>query len=582
MLALLLCGNTITIFSQDLLLKEIEGRVLDATTREPVPYANIYNTTLQKGTITNPDGYFRLIIGSVQDSVAVLFLGYTTQRIRLEEDKSSYTVLLEESQQLLREIVVRPRDDSYLYKLMAHCRYNPGDKGQSKAYYMLKTIAGEKQIELVEGYYNASISGYQLTNLKLKEGRLALQPYEDRLFGSFESSRAITMMQWTNADAYFPTSPLDLARADMKKQFELQLDKKYLDPNQDSVYVISFTPRDTSGLYFTGSIWINTSKDYVAKIILTTAHSRRHPFRPAFHTDTISNVSFKITKTFTEHQGKVMFNHIDFTYGIRYSSRVGEAFEKTYSVQTQAVLYAYDFNHTFDILGYVDQLQAYNDYRIINAMPYNSFFWTHNDEYGLSEDRRSNDAFFSDPSSITNKTLFNANRVFRKGLFEHPFIQWSEDRIQLKPMKPDSVSGTGWTEPISPDSFQLVVRLWADVNTYQDSTHIMTSTILDPYKSYDYLDINPATQCFINLYFDLCETERRKLDGELKASVPSNEKWTAIFAAAEVRLARLSAQFFKETDHGRHEANMRKWNQFIVQELGIDNIALFKPFREKE
>ena len=582
LLTFLLAGQAWVLFSQDSPWREIEGRVLDAATREPVPYANVYNKTLQKGTITNPDGYFRLMIGSAHDSIAVIFLGYTIQMIPLEAGKSSYTVLLEESQQLLREIVVRPKDDSYLYKLLAQCRDNPGDKGQSKVYYMLKTVAGQKQIELVEGYYNATVSGYELTDLKLKEGRLALQPFDDRLFGSFESSRAITMMKWTHADAFFPTSPLDLTRADLKKGFELQLDKKYLDPQQDSVYVISFMPRDTSGLYFSGSIWINTSKDYVAKILLTSPHSLRHPFRPAFHTDTISNVSFKITKTFTEHDGKVLFNHIDFTYGVRYRSRVGEAFEKTYTVETQAVLYAYDYSHTFDILGYVDHLQAYNDYRVINAMPYNSFFWSFNDEYGLSEDRRANDAFFSDPSAITNKTLFNANRIFRKGLFEAPFIQWSEDRIQLKPMKPDSVSGNGYTEPVSPDSFQLVVRLWADINTYRDSTHILTAAILDPYKSYDYLDINPAAQCFINLYFDLCETERKKLDEELKASIPSRYSWSALYAASEVRLNKLSAQFFKETDHGRHEANMRKWNTFIVEQLGIDNIALFKPFGGKE
>ena len=149
-------------------------------------------------------------------------------------------------------------------------------------------------------------------------------------------------------------------------------------------------------------------------------------------------------------------------------------------------------------------------------------------------------------------------------------------------MKPDSVSGNGYTEPVSPDSFQLVVRLWADINTYRDSTHILTAAILDPYKSYDYLDINPAAQCFINLYFDLCETERKKFDAELKASIPSRDNWSAICAASEVRLNKLSAQFFKETDHGRHEANMLKWNTFIVEQLGIDNIALFKPFGGKE
>ena len=570
------------LFSQSHTLLEIEGRVLDASTREPVAYANVYNKDLQKGTITNPDGYFRLSIREVSDSVAVIFLGYTTQYIPLSLGKQVYTIYLEESQQLLREIVVRPGDDSYLYKLVSHCRDNPGSRGQSKAYYALKTLAGNKQVELVEGYYNAYISGYELTALTLKAGRLAMQPFEDRLFASFESSRAITMMKWTQSSSLFPASPLDLSRQELKKHYVLELEKKYLDEQKDSIYVIGFAPKDTSGLYFNGSIWINISRDHVIKIVLTSGHCARHPFKAIFPTDTISNVSFRITKTFKEQDGKIMFNHIDFNYGIDYQSRRPEEHARSYSIQTQAVLYAYDFKQRFDIPEYVKGLSAYNDYRQINAMPYNSFFWNYHDEYGLSDDRRANDAFFSDPASVTNQTLFSYTRYFKKGMFEHPFIRWSEDRIIFKPMTPDSTSGQTAIAPISPDSFHIEVKLLADINAYRDSTDILTAAILDPYKSYDYKEIDAKTQCFINIYFDLCEIERRQLDVELKSIGEDHTASDDVYAASQTRLAKLSAQFFKETDRGLQQINMIKWNTYVFERLGIDNIAIFKPYGEKD
>lgn len=569
------------LFSQSHTLLEIEGRVLDASTRVPVAYANVYNKNLQKGTITNTEGYFRIAIHDVTDSVAVIFLGYTTQYLQLSRGKTNYLIDLEESQQLLREIVIRPKDDSYLFKLLSQCKDNPASKGQSKTYYALKTIAEGRQVELVEGYYNASVSGYELTGLTLKAGRLAMQPFQDRLFASFESSRAITMMKWTQVNHLFPLSPLDLPRQELKKQYELVLDKKYLDEQKDSVYVIAFTPRDTSGLYFSGNIWINTSKTYVVKIELASDHCARHPFRAIFPTDTISNVSFRITKTIKEQDGKIMFNHIDFNYGIDYQSRRPEEHARSYSIQTQAVLYAYDFKQRFDIPEYVKGLSGYNDYRQINAMPYNTFFWTYHDEYGLSEDRRANDAFFSNPTSVTNQTLFSYTRYFKKGMFEHPFIRWSEDRVIFKPMAPDTTSGQIATEPISPDSFHIEVKLLADINTYRDSTDILTAAILDPYKSYDYKEIDARTQCFINIYFDLCEIERRQLDIELKSIGEDHKAGDDVYTASQNRLAKLSAQFFKETDRGLQQNNMIEWNTYVFERLGIDNVAIFKPYGEK-
>lgn len=405
-------------FSWGQATREIEGRILNATTKEPVSYANVYNKTLQKGTISNDDGYFRVVTGGTRDSILVIFIGYETQVIKLTAQQDIYTIYLNESIQLLREVVVTPNDNLYLFDLLIKCRSKASSfQTNAKAYYELKTFRDEQQIELVEGYYNAAISGYELSGLTLKAGRLAMQPYDNRFFASMESSTAITAMKLLSNNSNFPDSPLELFKKEMRKNFDLSLDKKYVDDNADSIYVISYEPTDTAGLFFKGTVWVNKTNNTILKITLNCHHCKKYPFQPIFPGDTISNVSFAIAKTFITQQGHTIFNHIDFTYIIDYRSRVGEAYAQSYSIKSNAILYAYDFRNTFLIPTFNVTDGAYSDYRKINAMPYNDFFWRYNDEYRLKDGDNSNELFFNDTYSFTNKTIFKSNPLMKSRLF---------------------------------------------------------------------------------------------------------------------------------------------------------------------
>ena len=66
----------------------IDGQVLDKGTGKPIPYANISNTSLKEGTISNDDGFFKLRIKSVHDSV----IGKEDQSIRQKYCYNSATV----------------------------------------------------------------------------------------------------------------------------------------------------------------------------------------------------------------------------------------------------------------------------------------------------------------------------------------------------------------------------------------------------------------------------------------------------------------------------------------------------------
>lgn len=63
---------------------EVEGYVYDGQTKELIAFANCYNKTLGKGTISNTDGYFRMAVSDVNDVIVVAYFGYKEHRLKLK------------------------------------------------------------------------------------------------------------------------------------------------------------------------------------------------------------------------------------------------------------------------------------------------------------------------------------------------------------------------------------------------------------------------------------------------------------------------------------------------------------------
>lgn len=562
---------------------EIEGRVINKKTTDPIPYANLYNKSLEKGTISNADGYFRIPISGGKDSVRITVIGFKEHFINLQDNMAFYLVHLEESVHLLDEVTVTPKDNSYLFDLIKECRKSTKSKVtiNSKAYYELKSFRDNFQIELVEGYYNLDISGYKLTDLHLKAGRVALRPFEDHFFASLVSSKSIIMLDLLNRNEYFPKNPLELTKSKLKKSYYLTLDNKYIEGSADSVFVIDYHPKENTGMFFKGKLWINKTKKQIMKITLNCDTAGVHPFLPLFQSDIISNVTFNISQTFKTKDDQTTFKHIDFVYKIDYVSRAGETEEQNYAVKTNAILYAYDYSRSFFQPTFNFDDPAIGDYRKINALPYNDFFWSHHDEYRMNDSINANERFFSSINTLTNKSLFGSNDFSKYGLFEHPYVEWSKSRIGFRELLPDAQEKQRSTNFRS-QQYNLAVQIYLDLNSYRDSTHIVTSTIFDPYESYYYLPIDNQTHCFVNMYFDLCEIQRRKLQEKLLVEKENTVRVKEIYDTFLAEFETEREEFLKAVQRGTDEGEMRRYNDFIYQELGIDNIELFQPFNSEE
>jgi len=556
----------------------IEGRILNKETKEPIAYANIYNKTLQEGTISNIDGYFKISVNSPSDIIFITIIGFKKQMLQQEDKNIFYTIFLEESATLLNEVRIVAPDNSYLFRLLDKCKNNASRTSRTaKAYYELKSFVNDKQIELVEGFYNADIQGCDLATLNMKAGRFALKKYGNRLFTSQESSKAVTMLKLFRQNSYFPQNPLELSGSKKKKYFYLELEKKYRDDDLDSIYVIGFRPKDSSGEFFNGQIWINSLKKHIIKITLNCNKCKIHPFLPLFQTDSITNVDISITKTFREFKDEMFFNHIDFTYHIDYKSRRKKD-NYSYSVSTNAILYAYDFENLFIIPKFEFADENIRDYNKINAMPYNRFFWEKNDELKLNDDKNQNQQFFSENEVSSNRTLFVGNTSTKVSIFESPFIIWSDKRILLREYISDSLKSLEQSN-LKSDQYNLSVKIFMDINSYADSTNILTATIFDPWDSFYHLAMDNATICFLNIFFDLYEIERLKFVKELEISDKSNDSVRKLYGDLLLRLEKQKKQYLKEVERGTKQEEMVKWNKYVVKNLKVDNLKIFDPYK---
>lgn len=103
---------------------------------------------------------------------------------------------------------------------------------------------------------------------------------------------------------------------------------------------------------------------------------------------------------------------------------------------------------------------------------------------------------------------------------------------------------------------------------------MVTKTIFDPIKSYFRFPLTNNGKAFINMYFDLVEIYRRGLEEKLRKE-KSVQRVMSHYDASIRQLEKYNRDFLKETERGTNIKGMLKWNNFIKQEIGIDNLEQF-------
>lgn len=556
---------------------QIEGRVQSAQDNEPLAFAVIMTNRSMQGTISNETGYFRLQLAAADDSLIVRLLGYKEQRLALSALPPFVSISLEPSIMQLSEVVISAEDESHLYELLlATSKMAQKIESESRAYFELKSYLNEQQVELVESFYNIVWLGPDAFELRLKAGRLALQPYQQRLFANIDGSKAVARMFTFRSNSYFPNSPFDYKLKTLKKRYLLFSEGGFRNDAGDSVLVIRFVPRANSPKYFEGRAWLNFDRGELLELNLICKQAAIYPFLPMFPDDMINGVDLNITRSFSYHAGQMRTERINFSYQLSYINR----HRQRYTAKTEAVLLAYAYDQAFELPSFATTSSDMNDYLRINAFPYNPAFWQSAAETRLHDQFGENEAFFNHPSSQTNMELFKRKSLLGSSLLETPFVQWDGQRVIFTPQSERPEPVQAGKREVRVDDYHLQVHIFLDLNELPDSLHWQTATIFDPYQSYFYLPMTNAARCFINMYFDLMEMQRRKLEKKLQEAKPDLATAQQIYARFKAETDMLSETFFKDVMMGNNRKGMYQWNNTINASLEIDNIALFDPFEE--
>ncbi|MEM6628073.1 MAG: DUF5686 family protein [Bacteroidota bacterium] len=90
---------------------QVSGSILNASTKEPVGFANVFFQRSQRGTFSDSTGKFILVAppNSPEDTLVISFIGYLTQKLPIERGKSQNLEVLLATQDLsLDEVLIVP------------------------------------------------------------------------------------------------------------------------------------------------------------------------------------------------------------------------------------------------------------------------------------------------------------------------------------------------------------------------------------------------------------------------------------------------------------------------------------------
>lgn len=553
---------------------DVKGKVMRADQNEVVPFCAIGIKSSNKGCLSNEDGDF-FLKAHLEDTLVFSAIGYKKTFVPVQEVLKQTQVFLQVSELLLQEVTVYSNND-FVYELMGKSRkalLNSISRS-AKAYYFLETEISGQPVELLECYYSAVLNNNRIQELGFKNGRIGVAPFIDRYFVSLDISKAFTMLNLLYPDERMPSNPYQFNAKQVKKNYLLHLESSY--DSLQPVYIIEFIAKNTDGHFFNGKVHVLKSNFLPLKLELRIQNTTHHPFRPLFPNSKIRSASMQINKIFEFKNDSCYVHHVDFNYKLNYDVQ-----NQTRIVNSKGLMYFYDYHAPF-----YPPLFNYNtdadDYRKITSLSYNERFWDQNTVLENSKSMKIKRAYFEQEGLLINyKNDGNQKQGLQKGsFFENNDLKWS-DKTRLSIKGNGIANDTNSTvamngETFRADRYALKAGIFVDVNPVGEGLQHFSTAVFKVNESYYHLKEEAVTNCFMNIYFDLVEMERRKMEKEMEKNPNSWSHIKSCYANAMLEIESTGLKYFKEVERGHNKKKLEEWNKKVLVGLEIDNLNIFK------
>jgi len=573
------------LFSLPIILHGQTGKVVDADSDEPLPFASIGLNGSAYGTISNEDGFFKINFAKPGDVLVFSFLGYYPKEIAYED--LSDLVKLRRKSMKLTTFTISADSDPY-FDILVKCRkeLKKNTRHKCRAYLEMHTDVVDTPGEVIEMYYNADVRSANLYSLVYKSGRQGLAKVDNSYFLSLSTTGIFQRFKPTEGDFNMPTNPLELSKGKMKKTFRLSL----LSSRDEDPYLhILFEPLVDQQKTFSGEIWVDKETYRPIEIKLHIENALVKPFVPIFPSDSLVDIEINITQRFETYQGDLVPSLLRFDYAfdsyipIDRNKPLGtDNIQKIKPVRSDGILYYYKYDEPF-----IDPIFEYrvelNDYQKIQNTPYHAAFWELSSALVQSERMEESLAFFAEHGRLNNHSE-KVDEVLFDGIgsnMDHTNPFWT-DTFRLRfdeEFKENLEAEQIDSRYIVPDraKYELDVEIFLDIVETEDSVVYYTETVFDIFQSYYNLPSDSLTNSFVNIYFDMGEIARREMVEKIETLDELSPE--AILKTHEKGMAKLKSEwevYLDKTVSGSSYEELLKYNEMIKEELGIDNFEIFQ------
>ncbi|MCZ4410223.1 carboxypeptidase-like regulatory domain-containing protein [Cryomorphaceae bacterium 1068] len=554
----------------------IEGRVIDGQSGDPLPFSTIAIIGTAAGSISNQDGQFRIEVGG-RDTLEVRCTGFSSKCFALADIESSYFEirLFPAISQLAEFTVIEADERALKYIDQAKKQLLKSGYTRSKAFLELFTEKDSLPTELLEVYYNADLRDAGIEGLEYKSGRVAVAPVNNSFFMSLSMSQVIQSHNPLNS-AGFPESPFSLKRNEMNKLYDFKLIE--FKSGEKTVYFDAKPANSES--FFSGFFSID-EKMNVTEIEFSIQNPNRTPFIPLFETDSLRPLTLDIKWLYSQQETGVAPYLIDFNYSYVSAIPIGEGYTGPWlerRIQSDGLIYFYDFNTPFfsPEFSYGTVL---NDYQKLLNTPFHEALWEVGRPFVESERFKRNQEFIAENGTLKNYRKQDEYRKFGglQSVVDHSNVFWSDTaRLRLNLIYHDPTAISGRTSTPRRQRFNLDVELYFDIIQVDSMISHFSQCIFDVYDSYYALESDSLTDLFLNLHFDLCEVERRKMEGSI-ASIDdiSPKELLNLYELSSKRFNRATERYFRDTDSGSSLRALEKYNEELMPVTGVNNVELF-------
>ncbi len=248
---------------------EISGKVIDAESKERIPFANIALKEIYKGTASNVLGDFSFKVDSLPVILLITHLSFEPLEI-VVEDNTPLIIELLPGKLLMDELVIKGKgNQEYAYNLVSKAFYKINSQFRSnqygKAFYRQISKNGDEYSELYEIFYDTKFSLNGVDDWAVQEGRYALKLSTADSFIYNKNFtlmvRLLTIVQPKTDDLVMPVS------AEVRKDYYLSTER-IMSVNNRKVARILFEKKEEVTIpAMEGELWIDVESYEVLKLI---------------------------------------------------------------------------------------------------------------------------------------------------------------------------------------------------------------------------------------------------------------------------------------------------------------------------